>query len=120
MNVIPDYVKMESYTRAANVEALARYNRDINRALNAGAMALNAKCDITDLPGYLPLKPDENFRTLLRENANQIFGAANVEEGRSFCRQHGYGRRIPSHALRASVGGLRYRHASRCRLRRFG
>lgn len=81
VNVIPDYVKMESYTRAANVEALARYNRDINRALNAGAMALNAKCDITDLPGYLPLKPDENFRTLLRENANQIFGAANVEEG---------------------------------------
>ena len=50
VNVIPDYVKMESYTRAANVEALARYNRDINRALNAGAMALNAKCDITDLP----------------------------------------------------------------------
>lgn len=81
VNVIPDYVKMESYTRAANVEALARYNRDINRALNAGAMALNAKCDITDLPGYLPLKPDENFRTLLRENAKQIFGAANVEEG---------------------------------------
>lgn len=81
VNVIPDYVKMESYTRASNVEALARYNRDINRALKAGAMALNAECTISDIPGYLPMRPDESFRTLLRANANEIFGEENVVEG---------------------------------------
>ena len=42
VNVIPDYVTMESYTRAANVDALLRYNTDINRALRAGADAVGA------------------------------------------------------------------------------
>ncbi|MDO5531721.1 amidohydrolase [Sutterella sp.] len=81
VNVIPDYVKMESYTRASNVEALARYNRSINRALRAGAMALGAECSITDFPGYLPLKPDESFRDILRANAKEVFGAERVVDG---------------------------------------
>lgn len=81
VNVIPDYVKMESYTRASNVEALAKSNRAINRALKAGAMALGAECEISDLPGYLPLRPDETMRGLLRANAQAIFGETNVLEG---------------------------------------
>lgn len=81
VNVIPDYVKMESYTRASNVEALARSNRAINRALRAGAAALGAECEISDLPGYLPLRPDEGMRSLLRANAEAVFGAPNVIEG---------------------------------------
>ena len=78
VNVIPDYVTMESYTRAATVEALKRYNTDINRALKAGADAVGAVCEIKDLPGYLPLRPDVEMRNLLRANAEAVFGAENV------------------------------------------
>lgn len=81
VNVIPDYVKMESYVRASNLPAMKDVNARINRALQAGAMALGAECDIHDLAGYLPMKPDENFRTVLRANAQKIFGAEFVTEG---------------------------------------
>lgn len=81
VNVIPDYVKMESYVRASNLPAMKDVNARINRALKAGAMALGAECDIHDLAGYLPMKPDENFRAVLRANAQEIFGAEFVTEG---------------------------------------
>ena len=81
VNVIPDFVKMESYVRASRLDALTHYNSAINRALKAGADAIGAQCEIKDLPGYLPLKPDQNFRDVLRANAQTIFGAENVEEG---------------------------------------
>lgn len=81
VNVIPDYVKMESYVRASNLPAMKDVNARINRALQAGAMALGAECDIHDLAGYLPMKPDENFRAVLRANAQKIFGAEFVTEG---------------------------------------
>ena len=79
VNVIPDYVTMESYVRASNLEALKRYNAAINRALKAGGDALGAQCTISDLPGYLPLRPDTAFREVMRANAEAIFGAENVE-----------------------------------------
>lgn len=81
VNVIPNYVKMESYVRASNLPAMKDVNARINRALQAGAMALGAECDIHDLAGYLPMKPDENFRAVLRANAQKIFGAEFVTEG---------------------------------------
>ena len=81
VNVIPDRVKMESYVRAAKLDALTHYNKAINRALKAGGDAIGASCEIQDLPGYLPLRPDENFRDVLRANANEVFGKENVVEG---------------------------------------
>lgn len=81
VNVIPDYVKMESYCRASNVEALAYYNKAINRALKAGASAVGAECTISDLPGYLPLRPDPHLRDVLRRNAQTVFGWNATVEG---------------------------------------
>lgn len=79
VNVVPDYVKMESYVRAATLPALKRYNDDIDRAMKAGADALGAECEIHNLPGYLPLRPDEKFREVLGANAAEIFGADNIK-----------------------------------------
>ncbi len=81
VNVIPDCVKMESYCRAAKVDAMVRYNNDVNRALRAGAMAVGAKCVIADLPGYLPLRPDDNLAGLLGDNAKAVMGEENCTYG---------------------------------------
>ena len=107
VNVIPDYVKMESYVRASNLPAMKDVNARINRALQAGAMALGAECDIHDLAGYLPMKPDENFRAVLRR----------IRDGRRTRRGlHRHGRRLAPHAGRPSVGRLRLGRSPRRQL----
>ena len=81
VNVIPDYVKMESYVRASNIDAMVRYNKAVDRALRAGGDAIGAKCEIRNLPGYLPLAPDDAFREVLRDNAVELFGKEKVTLG---------------------------------------
>jgi amidohydrolase len=59
VNVVPGEVTMESYTRARTVEAVREANADVNRALEAGAMAVGARVGIEDYPGYMPLRTDD-------------------------------------------------------------
>lgn len=81
VNVIPDFVKMESYCRASTVKALSKYNNAINRALKAGGDVIGARCEIKDLPGYLPLAPDAKLAEVLRENAAATMGEKNIFSG---------------------------------------
>ncbi|WP_392559984.1 amidohydrolase [Orbus mooreae] len=78
VNVIPSDVRMESYVRAGNVPAMIDANERINRALQAGAMAVGATCEIKDLPGYLPLQNNSTLNDLLQSNAEQLIGDNNV------------------------------------------
>ena len=47
----------------------------------AGGDAIGAKCEIRNLPGYLPLAPDDAFREVLRDNAVELFGKEKVTLG---------------------------------------
>lgn len=78
VNVVPDFVRMESYVRAASAEALTGYNDSIDRALTAGATAVGATCDIKNMPGYLPMYQNPEMSELLRQNCNRIFGENHV------------------------------------------
>ena len=78
---MPDYVQVESYVRASNIEAIVDGNHRVNRALKAGGDAVGATCVIKDLPGYLPMRNDERMNALLRKNSNPIFGESNVYQG---------------------------------------
>lgn len=59
VNVVPGEATMESYTRARTVEAVREANADVNRALEAGAMAVGARVVVEDYPGYMPLRTDD-------------------------------------------------------------
>jgi amidohydrolase len=59
VNVVPGEATMESYTRARTVEAVREANADVNRALEAGAMAVGARAVVEDYPGYMPLRTDD-------------------------------------------------------------
>ena len=63
------------------INAMARYNKAGDRALRAGGDAIGAKCEIRNLPGYLPLAPDDAFREVLRDNAVELFGKEKVTLG---------------------------------------
>lgn len=72
VNVVPADVRMESYVRARTIESMIDANAKVNRALMAGAMAVGAQIEITELPGYLPILRHDNMEKVLRKNLEYI------------------------------------------------
>ncbi|MGI5878054.1 MAG: amidohydrolase [Christensenellales bacterium] len=72
VNVIPDTVTLESYVRGATLEAFARENSRVNRALAGAAAALGARIAICDRPGYMPLKNDPELGAAVRSVAEAL------------------------------------------------
>lgn len=68
VNVVPADVKMESYVRSRTLKGIVDANKRINRALLAGALAVGAQAEITDIPGYLPMLKQQRMYGLLKEN----------------------------------------------------
>lgn len=80
VNIVPSEVKIESYVRAKNIDILIETNKKINRALEAGAMAIGANIEIEDLPGYMPMISNELMTKIFINNASEIIGKENVHE----------------------------------------
>lgn len=78
VNIIPADVRMETYIRGRTMDAILDANDKVNRALRAGAMAVGAEVEITEIPGYLPLINDAAMSELFRDNAAFLIGAENV------------------------------------------
>ena len=72
VNAIPELVTIESYVRGVSFEAIKNANKKINRALCGGALSLGANVEIIDMPGYAPLKNDENMIQLTKEAAELV------------------------------------------------
>ncbi len=75
VNIIPSDVRLEMYVRGKRMEALIDAAAKVDRALEAGAMAVGAEVSIETLPGYLPTLRDPNLNTILRANAEALVGA---------------------------------------------
>ena len=78
VSAVPSDVRMETFVRASNIDAVLEWDRKVDRALRAGAMAVGAKVDITTIPGYLPLNMNQAMMGLWRENAVTIVGEENI------------------------------------------
>ncbi len=55
VNVVPHDVRMESYVRARTIEGMKDANLKVSRAIEAGALAVGADVEISDIPGYMPI-----------------------------------------------------------------
>jgi len=80
VNVIPGEVRIETYVRGKNVEAILEANVRVDRALKAGALALGAQVEIETLPGYLPLFNHDGMSKYFVANASAQLGADNVTQ----------------------------------------
>jgi len=80
VNIVPSDVRIESYVRAKKIDVLVETNKKINKALEAGAMAIGANIEINDLPGYTPLVPNDIMGKAFSKNASEILGKENVME----------------------------------------
>ncbi len=78
VSAIPADVRMETFVRAGNVEAVADAHRKVDRALKAGALALGARLELTTVPGYMPMQQDAALTRLFRANAETIVGREQV------------------------------------------
>lgn len=74
VNNVPSDVRIESYVRGKTVEAIIEANKKVNRALEAGAMAVGAEVEINDMPGYMPYHQDGRLIQLFKDVCVDLVG----------------------------------------------
>lgn len=79
VNVVPADVRIETYIRGANMEAIIDADKKVSRAFKAGGDAVGAETVITDLPGYLPMNLNYDLMDIMYENMIDLFGKDKVE-----------------------------------------
>lgn len=78
VSAVPADVRMETFVRGKSINAIKDANTKVDRALRAGAMAVGAKVRITTIPGYLPIRQDQQLNDLYRANAASLVGEDKV------------------------------------------
>jgi len=81
VNAVPDDVRMETYVRGANFDAILDANVKVDRALRAGAMGVGAEVEIATVPGYLPFHESSDLAAIWRKNAVALVGEDEIAEG---------------------------------------
>lgn len=72
VNAIPENVRLESYVRGADFDAILAANKKVNRALVGAALSIGANIEIVDSPGYAPLNNDPGMIALAKDAFAQI------------------------------------------------
>lgn len=70
VNAIPELVKIESYIRANNFDAIKKTSDKVNRALIGGAISLGTHIEINDMHGYSPLINEDHMIKLAEDAAH--------------------------------------------------
>lgn len=81
VNIIPADVRIETYVRGRSIDAIMDASHKVNRALQAGAMAIGAEAIIDEIPGYLPLLNDQKMASLFAANCVELLGEGGVLPG---------------------------------------
>lgn len=109
VNVVPADVKMESYVRARTINGMLDANSKVNRALIAGASAVGAQIEITEIPGYLPILRYEELDQLFKDNLVSIgINEEQVIDGGDFTGSFDFGdvsQLMPT--LHPMIGGIK-------------
>ena len=78
VNVVPGFVRIETFVRARSAEAVIDASKKLDRALRAGADALGAQCRITNIPGYLFPVVSPELKALAETNMIELVGVDSV------------------------------------------
>ncbi len=78
VSAVPADVRMETFVRGRSIEAIVEANKKVDRAVKAGAMAVGAGVNIQTIPGYLPLRQDNNLSQVFEANAVDLVGRDKV------------------------------------------
>ena len=74
VNIVPADVRLETYVRGSNTEAIMGASEKVNRAFRSGGDAVGAACEIIELPGYLPVVQCDALNDLMVEELHTLVG----------------------------------------------
>jgi amidohydrolase len=74
VNVVPSDVRIETYVRGKNLDAILDASAKVDRAFKAGGDAVGAATKITNIPGYLPIFQDPNLTAIASKNGRDLLG----------------------------------------------
>jgi metal-dependent amidase/aminoacylase/carboxypeptidase family protein len=74
VNVVPSDVRLETYVRGKNLEAILDASVKVDRAFKAGGDAVGAATKITNIPGYLPIFQDRSLTAIASRNGRALLG----------------------------------------------
>ena len=80
VNAIPANVVLESYVRGASFPAIAKANKQVNRAFTGAALSLDTNVEIIDIPGYAPFLNDDNMWKVCVQAASEILPHVEMRE----------------------------------------
>jgi len=80
VNVVPADVRLETYVRGKNLEAILDASAKVDRAFKAGGDAVGAATQITNIPGYLPIFQDRNLTELATRNGRALLGDKGAQD----------------------------------------
>jgi metal-dependent amidase/aminoacylase/carboxypeptidase family protein len=80
VSAIPADVRLETFVRGATAESIEVAHTKVDRALQAGALAMGARLELTTVPGYLPMHQDTRMVEVFRRNAETLVGADSVPD----------------------------------------
>ena len=72
VSAVPADVRLEWRVRSATPEAVVRNSDIVDRCFRAGALAVGASVSITNIPGYLPMRHNQQLLDVFRANALRI------------------------------------------------
>jgi len=78
VNVVPADVRMETYVRANNIDAIRTANAAVTRAIRGAAYAMGVEVEITDFEGYVPYDHNEMLADTFAAEARELLGAETV------------------------------------------
>ena len=91
VNSAPADVRMEAYVRARTIEGMIDANKKVNRGLTAGAYAVGAEIEITEIPGYLPILRHDSMEDILERNLEYLGLKEDMIKGGDFTGSFDFG-----------------------------
>jgi amidohydrolase len=80
VNTTPDKISLEVQIRAKSTDAVKDASDKVDRAAEAGAMAMGAAVKTETIPGYMPMQNDSLFLRYYVNNINLLDSSARCEE----------------------------------------
>ncbi|MBI5580375.1 MAG: amidohydrolase [Deltaproteobacteria bacterium] len=74
VNVVPADVRLETYVRGRNLDAILDASTKVDRAFKAGGDAVGAATKIANIPGYLPIFQDRSLTAIAVRNGRALLG----------------------------------------------
>jgi amidohydrolase len=78
VSAVPDDVRLEWRVRSGSPQMVVKNSVVVDRCFKAGALAVGASVKITNIPGYLPMRHNQDLQELFRQNAADLMGESKV------------------------------------------